>query len=240
LINETYARRMGLDPGRAAGVVLYDVQGRQAEIVGVMKDFNFNSLHQDIDAFALWKRGPHDAPWPTLTVNTSASDYRHLLGRIGAIWRKDVPGTPMTYAFLDEKVQQQYEAEISMSYIIDAFTMMAIVISCMGLFGLAAFSAEQRSKEISIRKVLGASVTGIAQLLSKDFLRLVVVAFLITIPISWWAMNKWLESFAYRTSITWWMFAIAGSLSVLIAAVTVSFQAIRAATANPVRSLRSE
>lgn len=127
-----------------------------------------------------------------------------------------------------------------MSYIIDLFTLMAVVISGLGLFGLAAFNAERRSKEIGIRKVLGASVGSIVQLLSKDFARLVLVAFIIAIPIAWWAMDKWLQGFAYRTTIRWWMFGLAGLLSVLIALVTVNSLAIRAAVVNPVRSLRAE
>ena len=127
-----------------------------------------------------------------------------------------------------------------MSHIINAFTGMAILISCLGLFGLAAFSAEQRSREIGIRKVLGASIPGIAQLLSKDFLKLVLIAFLIATPIAWWGMNKWLEAFAYKVTLSWWMFALAGVLSLGIAILTVSFQAIRAAVANPVKTLRSE
>lgn len=137
-------------------------------------------------------------------------------------------------------VQQQYQTEISMSYIIDLFTLMAVVISGLGLFGLAAFNAEQRSKEIGIRKVLGASVGSIVQLLSRDFGRLVLVAFVIAIPIAWWAMARWLDGFAYRTTIQWWMFALAGLLSVVIAVVTVSSQAIRAAVVNPVKSLKME
>jgi putative ABC transport system permease protein len=141
---------------------------------------------------------------------------------------------------MDEKVQKQYESDISMSRIINAFTFIAICISCLGLFGLAAFSAEQRNKEIGIRKVLGASVSGIVQLLSKDFLLLVVIAFIIATPVSWWAMNKWLESFAYRTPVSWWMFGIAGFVTMVIALLTVSSQAIRAAVMNPVKSLRSE
>jgi putative ABC transport system permease protein len=240
LINESYARAMGLDPLHAAGAVLYDSQHRGAEIVGVMKDFNYGSLHQRISGFALWKRGPHDDPWPTLTVNTNTSNYRELLGKIGAIWHKDMPGVPFTYSFLDQMVQRQYQTEISMSYIIDLFTLMAVVISGLGLFGLAAFNAEQRSREIGIRKVLGASVGSIVRLLSKDFGRLVLLAFLIAIPISWWAMDQWLRSFAYRTTVQWWMFALAGLLSVVIALVTVSSQAIRAAVVNPVRSLKAE
>jgi putative ABC transport system permease protein len=151
-----------------------------------------------------------------------------------------MPGVPFTYSFLDQMVQRQYQAEISMSYIIDLFTLMAVVISGLGLFGLAAFNAEQRSREIGIRKVLGASVGSIVRLLSKDFGRLVLLAFLIAIPISWWAMDQWLRSFAYRTTVQWWMFALAGLLSVVIALVTVSSQAIRAAVINPVRSLKAE
>jgi putative ABC transport system permease protein len=117
---------------------------------------------------------------------------------------------------------------------------MAILISCLGLFGLAAFSAEQRKKEIGVRKVLGASVAGVVGLLSKDFLKLVGIAILIATPVAWWAMNKWLQAFAYRVEISWWMFVLAGSVAVIIAMITVSFQAIRAAIANPVKSLRTE
>jgi putative ABC transport system permease protein len=141
---------------------------------------------------------------------------------------------------MDEQVQKQYESDISMSRIINAFTFIAICISCLGLFGLAAFSAEQRNKEIGIRKVLGASVSGIVQLLSKDFLVLVIIAFIIATPISWFVMNKWLQGFAYKTPVNWWMFGIAGIFTVIIALVTVSSQAVRAAVVNPVKSLRSE
>ena len=147
---------------------------------------------------------------------------------------------PFEYTFLDEDVQKQYETEVTLSNIINSFTLMAILISCLGLFGLAAFSAEQRTKEIGIRKVLGASVFNLTSLLSKDFIRLVMIAIVIATPISWWAMTKWLQGFAYRVNIAWWMFALAGLLAIAIALFTVSFQAIRAALANPVKSLRTE
>jgi putative ABC transport system permease protein len=127
-----------------------------------------------------------------------------------------------------------------MSRIINSFTLVAIFISCLGLFGLAAFSAEQRNKEIGIRKVLGASVSGIVKLLSTDFLKLVMVAIVIATPIAWWALNKWLEAFAYRINISWWVFVLAGISAIFIALFTVSFQAIKAAVANPVKSLRTE
>jgi putative ABC transport system permease protein len=142
--------------------------------------------------------------------------------------------------FLDDEVQKQYETEITLSRIINSFTLIAILISCLGLFGLAAFSAEQRKKEIGIRKVVGASVSGIVNLLSRDFVKLVLIAFVIAVPIVWWAMDKWLQAYAYRIHISWWMFGLAGLIAVAIAMLTVSFQAIKAAVSNPVRSLRTE
>ncbi len=147
---------------------------------------------------------------------------------------------PFEYAFMDEYVGHIYAADITVSRIINSFTLMAVVISCLGLFGLAAFSAEQRSKEVSIRKVLGASVTGLARLLSKEFVWLVGIAFGIAAPVSWWAAHRWLQTFAFRISLEWWMFGLAGVLALALALATVSFHAIRAALANPARSLRSE
>jgi putative ABC transport system permease protein len=157
-----------------------------------------------------------------------------------SIWHKDLPAVPFEYQFLDESVQKQYVSEITLGNIINSFTLMAILISSLGLFGLASFSAEQRSKEIGIRKVLGASVSGIVQLLSKDFLKLVIISFVIATPIASWAMNKWLAAFVYRVSVSWWMFALAGLIAILIALFTVSFQAIKAAAANPTKSLKTE
>ena len=157
-----------------------------------------------------------------------------------SIWNQHLPGIPFEFMFMDEVVQKQYEAEVTLGNIINSFTLMAILISCLGLFGLASFSAEQRSKEIGIRKVLGASVSGIVTLLSKDFLKLVLVSIVIATPLAWWAMSKWLQGFSYRVPITWWMFALAGFIAILIAFFTVSFQAIKAAVANPTKSLKTE
>jgi len=175
-----------------------------------------------------------------LIVHTHSVDYTAMLGKIEALWHRDVPATPFDYTFLDEKVQHQYQSEITMSHIINAFTGMAIVISSLGLFGLAAFSAEKRSKEIGIRKVLGASNTGIFRLLSADFIKLVAIAFVIATPVSWWAMHRWLQEFVYKVDIQWWMFGLAGVTAIVIALFTISFQAIKAAVANPVKGLRSE
>ena len=151
-----------------------------------------------------------------------------------------MPGVPLEFRFLDDEIQKQYEAEISLSRIVNSFTIMAILISCLGLFGLASFSAEQRIKEIGIRKVLGASTSGLVRLLSKDFLRLVAIAIVIAVPVGWWIMSRWLSIFAYRVKMEWWMFAAAGLLAVLIAMVTVGFLAIKASLVSPVKSLRSE
>lgn len=243
LLNETLARQLHLDPLKAPGTKLYSNLGFEKEvtyeIVGVMKDFNFSSLHENVKPFLL-VCNPKSPALCTIMVSCNTGNYRSLLDRMQAVWRKDAPATPFEYAFLDDEVQKQYESEIILANIINSFTGMAILISCLGLFGLAAFSAEQRSKEIGVRKVLGASVSGIVRLLSADFLKLVAIALLISIPVSWWAMHKWLQGFAYQTDIRWWMFALSGSLAVLIAFLTVSFHTIKAANANPIRSLRNE
>ena len=240
LINETFARRLGLNAMTAPGTRLHDSQQREVEIVGVMKDFNFWSLHHDVDGFMVWINNPRDGLWPTVIVHTNTANYKQLVAKMEQVWHKDVPGVPFEYSFLDEEVNKLYETDITLSRIINSFTLMAIVISCLGLFGLAAFNAELRTKEIGIRKVLGASVPGIASLLSTGFLKLVGVAFVIAVPIGWWAMNRWLQTFSFRISISWWMFAVAGLASVLIAVVTVSWHAVKAAVANPVNSLRAE
>jgi putative ABC transport system permease protein len=240
LVNETYAHRLGLTVASAPGTRIHDNQKRELEIIGVMKDFNFWSLHKEVEGFLVWINNKRFGLWPNVVAHVNSTNYKTLLTKVEAIWRKDVPGVPFEYTFLDQEVQKQYETDISLSRIINSFTLMAVLISSLGLFGLAAFSAEQRTKEIGIRKVLGASVAGIANLLSADFLKLVGIAFVIAAPIAWWVMNRWLQTFAFRIAISWWMFAIAGLLSVLIAVLTVSFHAIRAAVANPVHSLRAE
>jgi putative ABC transport system permease protein len=243
LINETLARDLGLDPMRAEGVKVFskwsDSPLQTYEIAGVIKDFNFNSLHEGIKPFLLVCI-PNSPSFCTVMVSCNTGDYKSLLGRMGTVWRRNVPGAPFDYAFLDEDVQKLYEADITLAKIINAFTAMAVLVSCLGLFGLAAFSTEQRSKEIGVRKVLGASVTGVVRLLSADFLKLVGIALLISVPVSWWAMNKWLAGFAYRVPMSWWMFGLSGLLAVLVAFLTVSFHTIRAASANPVRSLRAQ
>jgi len=154
--------------------------------------------------------------------------------------KKDNPAYPFQYKFVDDQFNESFQSEMLMSKLSRVFASLAIIISCLGLFGLAAYTAERRTKEIGIRKVLGASVSGIAGLLSRDFMKLVVLASLIAFPIAWWSMHNWLQSYQYRIEISWWIFFAAGLVALLIALLTISFQAIRAAVANPVTSLRSE
>ncbi len=243
LINETLCRRLGLKPETAPGTRIYNEEKpdpmTSMEIVGVMKDFNYSSLHKEIEPLELDYKAGTD--WfDKMTVSVNSDNYKSVLAKLQSAWHKNLPGVPFEFQFLDEVVQNQYESEQTLGNIINSFTLMAILISSLGLFGLASFSAEQRSKEIGIRKVLGASVSGIVQLLSQDFLKLVLISFVIASPIAWWAMNKWLQGFNYRVSITWWMFALAGLIAICVAMFTVSFQAVRAAVANPTKSLKTE
>jgi putative ABC transport system permease protein len=163
-----------------------------------------------------------------------------LVSRIENKWKSLAVGQPFNYQFMDESFDEMYRAEQRVGNIFISFAILAIFIACLGLFGLAAFTAEQRNKEIGIRKVLGASVGNIVAMLSQDFIKLVIIAAVIAFPLAWWGMSKWLEEFAYRTKIEWWMFALAGVGALTIALLTVSFQAIRAAVANPVESLKNE
>ncbi|WP_214071621.1 ABC transporter permease [Mucilaginibacter sp. dw_454] len=239
LINETLAKRLAINPVKALGTKLLAQDDRKYEIAGVVKDFNYKSLHDNLSAFMIIY-APKANEVNSLIINTNSKNYESFLANVQRIWHKNLPQTPFDYTFMTDKMQKAYETDIVLSHIINSFTLIAILISCLGLFGLAAFSAEQRNKEIGIRKVLGASVSGIVHLLSKDFLKLVIISFVIASPITWWAMNKWLQAFVYRVNISWWMFAMSGVIAIIIALFTVSFQAFKAAIANPVKSLKSE
>lgn len=240
IINETLTKQLGLTLDKAPGTIVYSQYNGQTvgyEITGVMKDYNFSSLHEDIKPELLMytPRGGRE-----LIVSVASNNYKALLASMQTVWHRHFADIPFTYNFIDEEVQKQYETEFTLSNIINSFTLVAILISCLGLFGLAAFNAEQRGKEIGIRKILGASVTGITGLLSREFIKLVLIAFVIASPIAWWVMNRWLQAFAYRINISWWMFAVAGLFALFIAMATVSVQAVKAALANPIKSLRAE
>ena len=205
-------------------------------IVGVIKNFNFSSLRDVITPLA-FKLGQDNG---NISVRIASSDVENVIAQIKNKWQSLAPGQPFSYTFMDDDFNNLYSSEQRTAKIFISFAILAILIACLGLFGLITYAAEQRVKEIGIRKVLGASVGNISGMLSKDFLKLVLVSAAIAFPVAWWAMHKWLEDFAYRVSIGWWVFAVAGILALIIALATVSFQAIKAALANPVKSLRTE
>jgi putative ABC transport system permease protein len=235
LINETAAKDMNYNEPIGKFVT---INGRRGQIIGVIKDFNFRSLHETIKPMVVGL-GSREM-YGSILVRTEAGKTKQAISDIEKLCRELNPEFPFTYSFVDEAYQQLYNNEQVISKLSDAFAFLAIFISCLGLLGLVMFTAEQRTKEIGIRKVLGASVGSIVQLMSSDFLKLVFIAMIIASPIAWWAMHSWLNNYAYKIDITWWMFAGAGGLVVLIAAATISFQSIKAAIANPVDSLRSE
>ena len=242
ILNEAAVKELGYQAGNAIGKkIQYDFGNNHAElqIVGVVKNFNFESLHNEIKPFG-FTTGLFSNRYGYLIATLQTHNYAKLLSAIEKSWHKLNPETPFVYSFIDQDFQRNYDREQRISRITIYFTAIAILIACLGLFGLAAFSAEQRIKEIGIRKVLGASARDVAMLLSKDFVKLIFIAIIIASPVAWFIMNKWLQDFAYRITISWWMFLMAGLSSVLIAVLTVSFQAVKAALANPVKSLRTE
>jgi ABC-type antimicrobial peptide transport system permease subunit len=210
--------------------------GKNMQIIGVVKDFHFESMHEAIKPSVL-NIVPKSG---TIIASINSNHQQATINAIQRLYKSFNPGFPFTFNFLDEAYQQQYESETRVSALSKYFAGLAIIISCLGLFGLAAFTAQKRRKEIGIRKVVGASVSNITTMLSKDFLKLVLFSLLIAFPLSWWMMNKWLQSFAYRIHITASVFLIAGFSVIIITLLTISFQSIKAAIANPVKSLRTE
>lgn len=235
ILNETAARELGWqDPvGRPFRVG----DEEMGQVIGVVKDFHFKSLHQKIEPLVLDMK----TEWSmTAAIRLAPGDFRNALDFMGTQWRLFEPEQPFGYGFLDSSLDRLYRAEERLGRLFSSFTLVAIFVASLGLFGLAAFAAEQRTKEIGIRKVLGASVAGIVGLLSKNFVKLVLVANIVAWPLAYFAMQRWLQNFAYRIAIGWWVFALAGGLALMIALLTVSAQAIKAALANPVESLRYE
>lgn len=239
IINETAAKELGIGIYEAPGKILYiggDSNRNAFTIIGVLKDFNFASLHEKIKPIFF----RYNYRYPNIIVSSNTTDYESLISKLQSVWKQLNPQEPFQYTFLDDNIQKQYESENTLLRIINSFSILAIFICCLGLFGLAAFTAEQRVKEIGVRKVLGATTSNLVALLSKDFLKLVLIACIITMPLAWWAMNDWLQEFAYRISISWWIFVLAGIFALLITLITVGLQAVKAASANPVKNLRTE
>jgi len=242
VFNETACKQLGFtDPLLAVNQNLhYIFKGSlyNFKIIGVVKDFHFEDLHIPIGPFGFILNKP--PMFNYLIVNTRSVAVADGLQSVRNIWQKIIPNEPFDYSYLDSDFQKNYEADNRLSDIVGDFTVIAILISCLGLFGLATFSTEQRIKEIGVRKVLGASVSNIVALLSKDFIKLIVVAIIIASPLAWYVMNQWLQSFAYRIKIEWTVFLITTFVAVILALATISFQAIKAALADPVKSLRTE
>jgi putative ABC transport system permease protein len=218
---------------------LSDIQTKaqvEYHIIGVIKNFNFSSLRDVVTPLGFL----FDEDNGNISVRIQPGDIPNTLDLIKNRWKAMAPSQPFDYSFMDEDFNRWYTTEQRTGQIFITFAVLAILIACLGLFGLITYAAEQRIKEIGIRKVLGADVMTIVGMISKDFLKLVLIAFLFAFPIAWWAMSKWLEDFAYRVNIGWWIFVLAAVLTLLIAMLTISFQAIKAAIANPVESLRTE
>ncbi|MEZ4960964.1 MAG: ABC transporter permease [Saprospiraceae bacterium] len=239
MLNEAGAKSLGWPSPEDAVGKRIRYGGRDAHIVGILKDFNFESLHQPIQPMIMFI--PSDSTnFNYLSVKLDGSNIPGAIAHLEKVWKEFLPQFPFEYQFIDEEFGALYQAEQRQGRMFIGFALLAILVACLGLFGLTAFVTQQRVKEIGIRKVLGATTAGLVGLLSKDFLKLVVVSLVIASPLAYYFMNKWLADFAYRIDISWWVFAVAGIMAVGVAFLTVSFQSVKAALANPVKSLRSE
>jgi len=236
ILNESATRQLGWTPQQAIGKKMFLGDNRPGYVRGVIKDFNFQSLHSPIKPFILFPeiRGKE------LLVKISGEHLAQTISFLESKWKALVPDRPFEYHFLDEDYDKLYQSEIRLAEIMKVFTSIGILLACFGLFGLSSYSIQQRTKEIGIRKVLGASVSNITALLAKDFIMLTAVSCVVAFPIAWWAAHTWLQDYSYRINISWWIFFAAGLIAIFIAMITVSMQAIKAAISNPVKSLRTE
>jgi putative ABC transport system permease protein len=239
VLNETAIEYMGWTPDEALGKQLPDLfWGHLSTVVGVVEDFHFESLHQPIGAYAFHNANTENRPHLLVKLNTK--DLRNTMAQLEEAFKRNLPTSAFDFTFLDDQLDQLYRTERTLAKVVLIFSALAILVACLGLFGLAAFAAERRTKEIGIRKVLGATVQGVVGLLAKDFLKPVLLAVLVASPMAWFGMKKWLDNFAYRVDLGWSVFVLAGLAALAIAFVTVSLQSVRAAVKNPVKSLRSE
>jgi putative ABC transport system permease protein len=239
ILNEAAVKSFGWGTAENAINKPFRTGGMNGKVIGIVKDFHFNSLQHTVEPLAI-QVSNSGRGFGKITVKIDIGKPGESISWIAQNWKKYFPGSLLEYDFIDKKLNDQYQAEDRFARFFLYFSLLSLLIACLGLFGLTAYATQQRTKEIGVRKILGASIPGIAALLSKDFLQLVVVAFILAIPIAWYAMYNWLQNFAYRVTIGWWIFAVAGVTAFLIALLTISFQAIKAAMANPVKSLRTE
>ncbi|HMG66141.1 MAG TPA: ABC transporter permease [Chitinophagaceae bacterium] len=239
IVNEAAVKSFGWESAEDAINKPFNASGKEGSVVGVVKDFLFNSLHQRVEPLVIMPRFSNQR-FSQISVRVDMNDPQKSVNWIAETWKKNFPGALFEYSFMDKKLNDQYLAEDRFSKFFLYFSILSLIIACLGLFGLTTFTVQQKIKEIGIRKILGASVSNITAMLSTDFLKLIFVSTIIAVPVAWFVMNKWLQDFAYRTTISSWVFAIASTAALLIALITVSLQAIKAATANPVKSLRTE
>lgn len=237
IINEAACNKLGFTNPKDAIGKTFSRNNQPGTIAGVVKDFHFHSAHESVQPLTIQKVTGF---YTFLTLTISTNQISHTVDAVEKEWKQIAPELPMIYFFSDDTYNMQYQSEARFGKLFTYFAGLAVIISCLGLLGLSAFNTTQRTKEIGVRKVLGASVASIVALLSKDFLKLVMIASIIAFPVAWWVMNKWLQSFAYRITISWRVFVIAGVTALFIALLTVSFQTIKAAVANPVKNLRTE
>jgi hypothetical protein len=235
IINETALKILGYKDPIGMSLTFWDVKGT---IIGVVKDFHFNSLHVPITPLVI--RLNKGMGWGTALIRTDPAKTPAALAGLEAIHKKLNPEFPFSHQFADEEYAFLYKSEQVVKKLSGYFAFLAIFISCLGLLGLIIFTSERRTKEVGIRKVLGANVSQIVTLLSKDFMRLVIVAIIVSTPVAYYVMNEWLQGFEYHIGIEWWMFALAAAGAILITIFTISFQAIKTARENPVKSLRAE
>jgi putative ABC transport system permease protein len=237
VLNEAAVKMFGYSSPEQAIGKRFKQWGREGKIIGVIKDFHFQSLKNPIKPLSM-RIDPDRGDY--LSISVSASNITATMAAVKKEWKKIIPNKPLSYYFLDEFFNRQYKGEEQFGKLFFNFALLAIFLSCLGLLGLTSYTTMQRTKEIGIRKVMGASVSNILYLLSRDFLKLVVISFFVAAPLSWYVMQKWLIDFAYRTTISWKVFLVAGVIAMFISIITVSFQALKAAISNPVNSLRTE
>jgi putative ABC transport system permease protein len=234
ILNEAAVKAMRLKDPVGKPVRLWKTWGT---IIGVVKDFHFESMRNKIRPAIFYDQ---EKKYGHIYIRTTGKDLPNTIAAAKAEWSKYNAAFPFNYGFLDDKFKRLYESEQRTGLLFNIFAGIAIFISCLGLFGLAAYTAQVRTKEIGVRKVLGASVASVVHLLATDFIKLVFVSILIATPVAWYAMNKWLQDFAYKINIGWFVFVLAGLLAIAIALLTISFQSVKAALANPAKSLRTE
>jgi putative ABC transport system permease protein len=237
MLNESAAKLLGFDDFSKAINEKFFSAGDTVTLLGIVSDYHHQGLQKPIDPM-IFRLVPNARDAYSIKMKTG--DVQGTISDVQKAWNRFFPADPFNYYFLDELFDQQYRADQRFGKIFGLFAFLAIIIACFGLLGLSAYNVLQRTKEIGIRKVLGASVQNVLYILSRDFMLLVLIAFVIAVPVTWWIMHEWLQDFAYRINIHIWVFGVAGLLAILIALMTISFQALRAAISNPVKSLRTE